>query len=88
MKSDWKVYRTRFLVKAIQLTQPITFVDTSGREHHASPGDYLVENSDGTRRIARREVFEDLYIELTADPMPVMEDAPSGRGLWVVEPGA
>lgn len=88
MQSEWKTYRTRFLVKAIQLTQPITFVDILGREHLGRPGDYLVENSDGTRRLARREVFEDLYAELNSEPVSVIEDDASGRGLWVVEPGA
>lgn len=88
MQSEWKTYRTRFLVKAIQLTQPLTFVDILGREHRGDPGDYLVENSDGTRRLARREVFEDLYVELTSEPLQVGETESSGRGLWVVEPGA
>jgi hypothetical protein len=88
VQSEWKVYRTRFLVKAIQLTQPITFVDISGREHRGAPGDYLVENSDGTRRLARREVFEDLYVELTNDPVPIAQTGNSGQGLWVVDPGA
>lgn len=88
MQSEWKTYRTRFLVKAIQLTQPLTFVDILGREHRGEPGDYLVENSDGSRRLARREVFEDLYVELASEPVSVGENDPSGRGLWVVEPGA
>ena len=88
MPSEWKTYRTRFLVKAIQLTQHITFVDILGREHRGRPGDYLVENSDGTRRLARREVFEDLYVELSSEPVSVLEEDASGRGLWAVEPGA
>jgi len=88
VQSEWKTYRTRFLVKAIQLTQPLTFVDILGREHRGDPGHYLVENSDGTRRLARREVFEDLYVELTSEPLQVGEKESSGRGLWVVEPGA
>ena len=88
MPSEWKTYRTRFLVTAIQLTQQITFVDILGREHRGRVGDYLVENSDGTRRLARREVFEDLYVELNSEPVSMIEDDGSGRGLWVVEPGA
>ena len=88
MPSEWKTYRTRFLVKAIQLTQQITFVDILGREHRGRPGDNLVEKSDGTRRLARREVFEDLYVELSSEPVSVLEEDASGRGLWAVEPGA
>ena len=59
---EWNVYRTRFLVKARQLTQPCSFVDILGREHHGREGDYLVESTDGTRRIAPREIFEDIYV--------------------------
>ena len=51
MSSEWKIYRTRFLVRARQLTTPMTFVDLLGREHRGQAGDYLVETSDGVRRI-------------------------------------
>ena len=61
MSDDWKTYRTRFLVRAKQLTQPFTFTDINGREHHGQLGDYLIESSDGLR-ISRREVFEDVYV--------------------------
>ena len=62
--ATWKIYRTRFLIKAQQLTQPLVFVDTLGREHRGEPGDYLVESSDGSRRIAPRLIFEDVYVAM------------------------
>jgi hypothetical protein len=62
--SEWKVYRTRFLVRARQLSEPLYFVDALGREHHGNKGDYLVESSDGCRRIAPQEIFEDVYVPL------------------------
>jgi hypothetical protein len=62
--SDWQVYRTRFLIRAKQLTEPLVFVDALGREHCGRAGDYLVESSDGTRRIAPREIFEDVYVPM------------------------
>ncbi len=62
--SEWKVYRTRFLVRAKQLAEPLNFVDLLGREHHGNKGDYLVESSDGGRRIAPRTIFEDIYVPL------------------------
>jgi hypothetical protein len=62
--SDWKVYRTRFLVRAKQLTEHLFFVDALGREHHGDKGDYLVEWSDGGRRIAPQEIFEDVYVAM------------------------
>jgi len=61
MSDDWKIYRTRFLTRARQLTEPFTFIDPAGRERHGQPGDYLVHSSDGPR-IVRREIFEDVYI--------------------------
>ena len=60
----WKIYRTRFLIKAQQLTQPLAFVDALGREHRGQAGDYLVESSDGSRRIAQRIIFEDIYVAM------------------------
>ena len=62
--ATWKIYRTRFLIKAQQLTQPLVFVDTLGREHRGEAGDYLVESSDGARRIAPRLIFEDVYVAM------------------------
>src|SRR5581483_12211711 len=62
--TDWNVYRTRFLVRARQLTEPLVFVDALGREHQGDIGDYLVESSDGSCRIARQEIFEDIYVAM------------------------
>jgi hypothetical protein len=60
--AEWNIYRTRFLIKAKQLTQPLAFVDALGREHSGRAGDYIVESSDGSRRIAPRQIFEDIYV--------------------------
>jgi hypothetical protein len=62
--TEWKIYRTRFLIKARQLTKPLVFVDVLGREHRGHAGDYLIESSDGSRSIQRREIFEDIYVPL------------------------
>jgi hypothetical protein len=64
MEGEWKTYRTRFLVRAQQLQEPLTFVDCIGREHSGQKGDYLVQSSDGSRRIAPREIFEDIYVPI------------------------
>jgi len=76
--AKWKIYRTRFLVKAQQLNQPFVFVDALGREHHGQAGDYLVESSDGSRRIAQRMIFEDIYVAMG----PADQDRPTS-----LEPG-
>jgi hypothetical protein len=62
--SEWQIYRTRFLIRARQLTEPLTFTDALGREHRGVPGDYLVESSDGMRRIAPQQIFEDVYVAM------------------------
>lgn len=62
VERPWTVYRTRFLVHARQLTEPLIFTDALGREHTGQPGDYLVESSDGLRRITPRHLFEDIYV--------------------------
>ncbi len=64
MVSEWITYRTRFLIKARQLDAPLTFVDCLGREHSGRKGDYLVLSSDGSQRIAPREIFEDIYVPM------------------------
>ena len=66
MKTEWNTYRTRFLVRARQLTEPVRFLDPLGREHRGQPGDYLVESSDGFRRITPRQLFEDIYVTMTS----------------------
>jgi hypothetical protein len=62
----WTAYRTRFLVHARRLTAPLIFTDVLGREHSGQSGDYLVESSDGLRRITPRHLFEDIYVPLRA----------------------
>ncbi len=64
VESEWQVYRTRFLIRARQLTGPMEFRDALGREHRGQKGDYLVESSDGALRIAPREIFEDVYVAM------------------------
>lgn len=66
MIAEWKTYRTRFLVRARQLIEPMVLVDALGREHFGDIGDYLVESSDGTQRIAQRLIFEDIYVAIGA----------------------
>jgi hypothetical protein len=61
---EWTLYRTRFLVRARALTEPLNFVDALGREHNGGYGDYLVESANGLRCIASRRVFEDIYVAL------------------------
>jgi len=72
-KSDWNVYCTRFLVRARQLTEPVAFTDPLGHEHVGRPGDYLVETSNGIRRIATKAFFEDTYVPI-APPQPDPRD--------------
>jgi len=74
--SAWNIYRTRFLIKARQLTEPLVFVDAFGREQRGQPGDYLVESSDGRRSIQQREIFEDVYVAMG----PADEAAAAGLG--------
>jgi hypothetical protein len=64
LEIQWTVYRTRFLVRARQLTQPLVFIDALGREQSGRSGDYLVESSDGIRRITTQAIFEDIYVPL------------------------
>ena len=69
MKSqEWKTYRTRFLVKAKQLTSTLSFTDHLGRQHCGRKGDYLVESYEGVITIAPRHIFEDIYV-----PMPLQD---------------
>lgn len=76
MVGEWITYRTRFLIKARQLDAPLTFVDCLGREHSGQKGDYLVLSSDGSQRIAPREIFEDIYVPMKdAGPWPAWAQA-------------
>ncbi|MGA7754715.1 MAG: hypothetical protein WCB05_17925 [Candidatus Sulfotelmatobacter sp.] len=65
--SEWKTYRTRFLVKAKQLSSALSFIDHLGRQHCGRRGDYLVESFDGVLSIAPRQIFEDIYVTMLAD---------------------
>ena len=71
MSEAWNIYRTRFLVRAKQLTQQLTFTDALGRDHHGQPGDYLVQFSEGVVRIIPREIFEDIYVVLAERGSPL-----------------
>jgi hypothetical protein len=73
LTKPWTTYRTRFLVKAKQLTSSLTFTDSLGRLHSGRKGDYLVESSDGVLRIAPRQIFEDIYVPLLATEELVAE---------------
>jgi len=71
MKSvEWKTYRTRFLVKAKQLSSSLSFTDHLGRQHCGRKGDYLVESCDGVLSIAPRQIFEDIYVPMALAPGP------------------
>jgi hypothetical protein len=74
MKSEaWKTYRTRFLVKAKQLSSTLSFTDQLGRQHCGRKGDYLVESSDGVISIAPRRIFEDIYVPMSLRGQPAGE---------------
>jgi hypothetical protein len=75
--SKWQVYRTRFLIRAKQLTKPLEFVDVLGREHRGKRGDYLVEMANGTQRIAPRRLFEDVYVVMDPAPPAIGFDIPT-----------
>lgn len=66
--TGWNIYRTRFLIKAKQLDEPLVFIDPLGREQRGQAGDYLIESSDGRRSIQRREIFEDVYVPMGPPP--------------------
>jgi len=89
VENPWTVYRTRFLVHARQLTEPLFFTDALGREQSGLPGDYLVESSPGFRRITPRAIFEDVYVPLaasqpyaTALAQTVIDSPPSSLDRW------
>ena len=65
MKANpWITYRTRFLVKARQLSTSLSFTDLLGRQQCGRKGDYLVESTEGLLSIAPRQIFEDIYVRL------------------------
>ncbi len=63
-RTTWKIYRTKYLITAKRLTARCEVVDSLGRRTIGEVGDYLVAASDGSQRIARKEIFEDLYVEM------------------------
>ncbi len=81
---DWKIYRTRFLVKATKLTETTVIVDELGKFQTGQAGDYLVQCSDGTQRISPRHVFEDVYVEMSGDTAAAF---PARRLQIAVQPG-
>jgi hypothetical protein len=80
IERPWTVYRTRFLVHARQLTEQLVFTDALGREHSGQPGDYLVESSDGLRRITPRHLFEDIYVPVQDSPAALLPARGSCQG--------
>jgi len=67
-ENEWKTYRTRFLIKAKQLTSNLSFTDALGRQHCGRKGDYLVESFEGVLSIAPRQIFEDIYVPMGGIP--------------------
>jgi len=87
MKSeDWKTYRTRFLVKAKQLSSSLSFVDSLGRQHSGRKGDYLVESSDGVISIAPRQIFEDIYVTMLPELMAPLTPTPDASRRKLPQP--
>jgi hypothetical protein len=78
---EWKTYRTRFLVKAKQLSSNLSFVDSLGRQHCGRRGDYLVESSDGVVSIAPRQIFEDIYVAMEVEVEGAEARSVEGRKL-------
>src|SRR5271155_4036165 len=75
--NPWITYRTRFLVKAKQLTTSLTFIDLLGRHQSGRKGDYLVESAEGVLSIAPRQIFEDIYVPVLASEMSSQEQMTS-----------
>ena len=72
--NPWITYRTRFLVKAKQLTTSLAFTDDLGRLHSGRKGDYLVESAEGVLSIAPRQIFEDIYVPVLASETTSQEE--------------
>lgn len=87
LERPWTVYRTRFLVRAQQLTEPLAFTDAWGREQSGRAGDYLVETSEGIRRITAKALFEDIYVPLAAPSLAPGQGAPAVLGRPVSRAG-
>jgi hypothetical protein len=70
LENTWTVYRSRFVVRARQLTESLVFTDALGREHSGRPGDYLVESAEGLRCIRPQAQFENIYVALQESSSP------------------
>jgi hypothetical protein len=70
LENTWTVYRSRFVVRARQLTDSLVFTDALGREHSGLPGDYLVESTEGLRCIRPQAQFENIYVPLQESSSP------------------
>ena len=70
LENTWTVYRSRFVVRARQLTDSLVFTDALGREHSGQPGDYLVESVEGLRCIRPQAQFENIYVPLQESSSP------------------
>ena len=87
MKSEqWTTYRTRFLVKAKQLSSPLSFVDAFGRQHSGRKGDYLVESSEGVISITPRQIFEDIYVSMPPEHMAPLVPTPDATRRKLPQP--
>jgi hypothetical protein len=87
--NPWITYRTRFLVKARQLSTSLTFKDALGRQQCGRKGDYLVESTEGILSIAPRQIFEDIYVPLQAGETPAPDQTstqPSPRPQYATPP--
>ncbi len=79
--NPWITYRTRFLVKATQLTTSLTFTDGLGRQHCGRKGDYLVESTEGMLSIAPRQIFQDIYVPLQSGETPAPDESSTQSNL-------
>ena len=80
ISKEWKTYRTRFLIRAVQLTEDKAFMDALGREHSGRKGDYLVESQEGVRSIVPQRVFEDVYVAIARESEPKPGSKAKGQG--------
>lgn len=87
-EGQWTVYRTRFLVRARELTEPLIFIDTLGREQSGEAGDYLVESSDGVRRVTTKAIFEDIYVALEPTLLLLSGREAGNAGVRNISPNA
>jgi hypothetical protein len=58
---SWRRYRRVGVVTAEQRPQPWTWTSDSGHEMQAGPGDWLLENAEGSRWSVRDDIFRGTY---------------------------